>query len=187
MAILSDIDIRKALACGSIQITDLKEEHIGSCSIDLRLGNQFRVFKHAEVTHVDPREGLRNDIMDLVVKRDDESFIIHPGEFVLGSTIEYVKIPKHLVARLDGRSSWGRLGIIIHSTAGSVQPGYEGQLTLEIANISKVPVKLWPGSRICQITFERLTSPCQISYKERSSSKYSGQQGPELSRIKLDD
>ena len=187
MAILSDIDIRKALACGSIHISDLKDEHIGSCSIDLRLGNQFRVFKHAEVTHVDPREGLDEGIMDLVEKKDSDAFIIHPGEFVLGSTVEFVKIPTHLVGRLDGRSSWGRLGIIIHSTAGSVQPGYEGQLTLEIANISKVPVKLWPGSRICQITFERLTSPCQVSYKQRRSSKYKGQEGPSLSKIKMDD
>jgi dCTP deaminase len=89
------------------------------------------------------------------------------------------------VARLDGRSSWGRLGIIIHSTAGSVQPGYAGQLTLEIANISKVPVKLWPGAKICQITFEMLSSPCEIAYGERNS-KYMDQQGPEMSKISMD-
>lgn len=186
MAILSDIDIKKALAAGDILIKGLQEEHIGSCSVDLCLGNSFRVFRHAEVTHVDPKVGLDDSLMDLVQKSDAEPFIIHPGEFVLGTTKEYVKIPTHIVARLDGRSSWGRLGIIIHSTAGSVQPGYEGQLTLEIANISKVPVKLWPGSRICQISFELLTSPCAVSYADRKTSKYTAQQGPGLSKISFD-
>lgn len=186
MAILSDIDIRKALSSGDVVIAPYMDEHLGSCSVDLRLGNAFRVFKHAEVTHIDPKIGLDDGLMDLVEKSNDEPFIIHPGEFVLGATLESVKIPKHIVARLDGRSSWGRLGIIIHSTAGSVQPGYEGQLTLEIANISKVPVKLWPGSRICQISFELLTTPCAVGYGERKSSKYSKQEGPGLSKIKMD-
>ncbi|MBI5073279.1 dCTP deaminase [Candidatus Woesearchaeota archaeon] len=185
MVVLSDKDIKNRIAKNEIIIKNISEEQIGSCSVDLRLGNGFRIFKHAEVTHVDPKEGISDALMELVVKQKEEPFIIHPGEFVLGSTVEYVKIPRDLVARLDGRSSWGRLGIIIHSTAGSVQPGYAGQLTLEIANISKVPVKLWPGARICQLTFEQLSSPCEIAYGEKNS-KYMEQQGPQGSKIRLD-
>ncbi len=185
MVILSDTDIKKLLKTGEICISDVSEDQIGSCSVDLRLGNTFRVFKHAEVTHIDPKEDINEGLMEVVVKENNSSFIIHPGEFVLGTTIEYIQIPRNLVARLDGRSSWGRLGIIIHSTAGSVQPGYAGKLTLEIANISKVPVKLWPGSRICQLTFEKLSSPCEKSYGERKS-KYMDQQGPLASKISLD-
>jgi dCTP deaminase len=184
MAVLSDRDIKELLKLGELVIDSIEEEQIGSCSVDLRLGSTFRVFKHAEVTHVDPKEGLSDDLMELVTK-DSEPFIIHPGEFVLGTTIESVMIPRYIVARLDGRSSWGRLGIIVHSTAGSVHPGYVGQLTLEIANISKVPVKLWPGSKVCQIMFERLSSPCEQSYAEKKS-KYMNQQGPQSSKIKLD-
>ena len=185
MVVLSDRDIRKLLQSGELIIRDITDDQVGSCSIDLRLGNMFRIFKHAEVTHIDPREGFTEELMDVVTKTESDPFIIHPGEFVLGATIEHVEIPRQLVARLDGRSSWGRLGIIIHSTAGSVQPGYAGQLTLEIANISKVPVKLWPGSRICQLTFEMLSSPCEKSYGERNS-KYMHQTGPQGSKIKLD-
>jgi dCTP deaminase len=185
MGILSDRDIKKAIQNKEICITDLQEAHIGSCSIDLRLGNTFRVFKHAEVTHVDPKQEVTDEYMSLVVKEHDQPFIIHPGEFILGATVEHITISRNLVARLDGRSSWGRLGIIIHSTAGSVQPGYAGQLTLEIANISKVPVKLWQGSRICQLTFEQLSSPCEKAYNERKS-KYMNQVGPHGSRIRLD-
>lgn len=185
MVVLSDNEIKHFLAKKKIIIDGISDEQIGSCSIDLCLGNMFRVFKHAEVTHVDPKEGIQDELMELVVKKPEEPFIIHPGEFVLGSTKEYVQIPRFLVARLDGRSSWGRLGIIIHSTAGSVQPGYAGQLTLEIANISKVPVKLWPGARICQLTFEQLSSPCEKAYGERAG-KYMDQTGPQGSKIKLD-
>ncbi len=185
MVILSDRDIKIYIEKGEIFISDMVPEQIGSCSIDLRLGKTFRVFKHAEVTHIDPKDSITEELMDFVEKKHNEAFIIHPGEFVLGATIEHVRISRNLVARLDGRSSWGRLGIIIHSTAGSVQPGYAGQLTLEIANISKIPVKLWPGARICQLTFEKLSSPCEKAYGERGS-KYMNQKGPEGSKISLD-
>ncbi len=185
MAVLSDRDIKEMITIGELVISGIEQEQIGSCSVDLRLGNTFRVFKHAEVTHVDPKEGVADELMTLVTKENNDPFIIHPGEFVLGTTVESVLIPRYIVARLDGRSSWGRLGIIVHSTAGSVHPGYVGQLTLEIANISKVPVKLWPGSKICQIMFERLSSPCEQSYAEKKS-KYMGQQGPQASKITLD-
>ena len=183
MAVLSDRDIKKALESGKIIINSISEEQIGPSSVDLRLGNKFMVFKNAEVTHINPKEHQKDDLMETVEIESGKSFIIHPGEFVLANTIEYVKIPADIVARLDGRSSWGRLGIVIHSTAGSVDPGFEGQLTLEIANISKVPVMLWPGLRICRITFDTLTSPSDVPYNKRIGSKYVNQIGPNASKI----
>ncbi len=184
MAVLSDRDIKKALKEGKIVITDMQEDQINPASVDLRLGNQFRVFKHAEVTHIDPKNmNSSNDLMKLVEIDPRTPFIIHPGEFVLGITEEYVKLPDDLVGRLDGKSSWGRLGIVIHSTAGTVDPGFEGKLTLEIANISKVPVCLYPSTKICKITFDTLTSPSELPYNKRKDSKYMKQKSPEASRI----
>lgn len=183
MAVLSDRDIKIALRAGKIIINPVSEEQIGPSSIDLRLGNKFLIFKHAEVTHINPIEIQERDLMEMIKIEEGKSFIIHPGEFVLGNTMEYIKIPHDIVARLDGRSSWGRLGIVIHSTAGSVDPGFEGQLTLEIANISNVPVMLWPGLRICRLTFDTLTSPAELPYNKRNSSKYLGQTGPSASKI----
>ncbi len=186
MAVLSDRDIRNALKEGKISIAPIEDEQIGPSSVDLRLGNKFMVFKHAEVTHINPKEYQKDDLMEMVEIEDGKCFIIHPGEFVLGYTFEYVRLPDDLVARLDGRSSWGRLGIVIHSTAGSVDPGFEGQLTLEIANISKVPVMLWPGLKICRITFDTLTSPSEVPYNKRKGSKYVRQTGPKMSKISED-
>ncbi len=183
MVVLSDRDIKDEIKKGSISIEGISEDQIGPSSVDLSLGSEFRIFKHSEVTHIDPREGKFDHLMELVKKEDKDAFIIHPGEFILATTREYVKVPDNMIARLDGRSSWGRLGIVIHSTAGSVHPGFEGKLTLEMANISKVPVKLWPGSRICQLTFERMSSPAENPYNKRKGSKYQGQKDPSASRI----
>ncbi len=183
MAVLSDREIKKALEEGHIVIEGLKEENIGPASIDLTLGNEFRVFKHSEVTHVDPKEGIKEELTELIKVPEGKPFIIHPNEFVLATTREYVKVPSNLMARLDGRSSLGRLGIIVHSTAGSVDPGFEGRLTLEITNIARVPVQLWPGMRICRLTFETLTSESMQPYNKRKDSKYLGQKGPEVSKI----
>ena len=185
MVVLSDRDIKAALKSGKIVIEGVSEDQIGPSSVDLTLGKDFRVFKHAEVTHVDPRAGSVDHLMDRVTK-DEGAFIIHPGEFILATTTESVRIPDDMIARLDGRSSWGRLGIVVHSTAGSVHPGFEGRLTLEMANISKVPVMLWPGSRICQLTFEKLSSPSENPYNKRKGSKYLNQKGPDSSKIVMD-
>lgn len=187
MAVLSDKDIKKALREGKITINSISPEQIGPSSVDLRLGNKFMVFKHAEVTHINPKESQNDDLMEMVEIAEGKSFIIHPGEFVLANTMEYIRLPDDIVARLDGRSSWGRLGIVIHSTAGSVDPGFEGQLTLEIANISKVPVMLWPCLKICRITFDTLTSPSEMPYNKRKGSKYLKQTGPNASRISEED
>ncbi len=189
MTVLSDKDIKRALKEGRIVITpSISEEQINPASVDLKLGNQFRVFKHAEVTHIDPRNlnSSTNEIMKLIEINPETPFIIHPGEFVLGITHEYLKLPDDLVGRLDGKSSWGRLGIVIHSTAGTVDPGFEGKLTLEIANISKVPVCLYPGSKICKVTFDTLTSPSELPYNKRKDAKYLKQQSPEASKIGRD-
>jgi len=183
MAVLSDREIKKALKNGHIVIKGLKEENIGPAGVDLTLGNEFRVFKHSEVTHVDPKEGLKEELTELITVPENKPFIIHPNEFVLAVTREYVKIPSDLMARLDGRSSLGRLGIIVHSTAGSVDPGFEGKITLEVTNIAKVPVQLWPGMKICRLTFETLTSESEMPYNKRKDSKYLGQKGPEVSKI----
>ena len=185
MTVLSDHDLKAALKSGKIIIEGVTDEQIGPSSVDLTLGNEFRIFKHSEVTHVDPRAGSVDHLMDRVTK-NEEAFIIHPGEFILATTYESVKIPDDMIARLDGRSSWGRLGIVVHSTAGSVHPGFEGKLTLEMANISKVPVMLWPGSRICQLTFEKLSSPAENPYNKRKGSKYIDQRGPDSSKIGMD-
>mgnify|MGYP001608189166 CR=1 FL=1 len=185
MVVLSDRDIKRALKEGKISIQpDVSEEQINPSSVDLRLGNQFRVFKHAEVTHIDQRNTSSADkIMKLIEIEPSTPFIIHPGEFVLGINHEYIKVPDDLVGRLDGKSSWGRLGIVIHSTAGTVDPGFEGRLTLEIANISKVPVCLYPGSRICKVTFDTLSSPSEVPYNMRKDAKYLKQMGPEASKM----
>ncbi len=186
LAVLSDRDIKKALEGGRVKISGLDPANISVASVDLRLSHEFRVFKHSEVTHVDVKDGLRDELTELIRVPRGKAFTIHPGEFVLGNTVEYIKLPDDLMARLDGRSSLGRLGIVIHSTAGSVDPGFEGTLVLEIANISRVPVKLWPGMRICRLTFEELTSPSEKPYSKRKGSKYAGQKGPGVSRIGLD-
>lgn len=186
MVVLSDRDLKEAIKKGEIVIEGMIEDQIGPSSVDLCLGNEFRIFKHSEVTHVDPREGKFDHLMELVEKTENDPFIIHPGEFILATTREYVKVPDNMIARLDGRSSWGRLGIVVHSTAGSVHPGFGGKLTLEMANISKVPVKLWPGTKICQLTFERMSSPAENPYNRRKGSKYHDQKDPSISRISLD-
>ncbi len=181
--ILSDVDIKRELEKGDLIIQYITFDQIGPCSVDLRLDNRFMVFKHADITHVDPLQLNRDTLMSETIKEENKAFIIHPGEFVLGSTKERVRIPSYLVGRLDGRSSWGRLGIIVHSTAGSVHPGWDGQLTLEIANISKLPVALYPGMKICQISFQQLTSPAEVPYNKKENAKYIFQNGPGVTKL----
>jgi len=183
VAVLSDRDIKKALKSGRLKILGFDEKTISVASVDFSLGNEFRVFRHTEVTHIDTKKGVKEEMTELIKIPKGKSFTIHPGEFVLATTIEKIVLPGDLMARLDGRSSLGRLGIVIHSTAGSVDPGFEGTLTLEMTNISKVPVVLWPGIKVCRLTFETLTSPSEKPYHKRKTSKYKCQKGPCLSRI----
>ncbi|MEM4663016.1 MAG: dCTP deaminase [Candidatus Diapherotrites archaeon] len=186
MAVLSDGDIKKALREKHIVIKGLSKDNIGPASVDLTLGNVFRVFRHSEVTHIDTNKGITEEMTELIKVPKGKPFVIHPNEFALAVTKEYVKLPSDIMARLDGRSSLGRLGIIVHSTAGSIDPGFEGTITLEMTNIARVPVQLWPGMKICRLTFETLTSSCEVPYNKRKSSKYNKSIGPAVSRIHLD-
>ncbi|HVZ58463.1 MAG TPA: dCTP deaminase [Patescibacteria group bacterium] len=184
--ILSDRDIKKRLKEKTIVIKpapDLKEQ-LGSNSLDLRLGNSFRIFDHSKFAYIDPfNKNISSDVTREVIVKKGESFIIQPGDFVLGTTIEFVELPDDLVGSLEGRSSIGRLGVIIHSTAASVECGFRGHITLELANMGKMPVALYPGMRICSIAFAEMSSPAEVPYYKKKNAKYVGQLGPGESKI----
>lgn len=187
--VLSDRDIERRLE-GDLVIEPLQDEElqIQPSSVDLRLGGTFRVFKNLHVPYVNPLEDEELEkYTETVELDDDEPFILHPGEFVLGTTLERVEVPPDLVARVEGRSSLGRLAVIIHATAGFVDPGYRGQITLELSNLGPVPVALYPGMRISQIVFEQLSSEAERPYGSGRGSKYQDQEGPIASRITVDE
>lgn len=189
MAILSDKTIKEYLEEGKIVIDPLKDEQqIQPSSVDMRLGEEFKVFKVIRKPYIDPKD--EEDIaeyMESSTVPEGEAFIIHPNEFALATTQEYVKVPDDLVARVEGRSSMGRLGVTMHVTAGYVDPGFEGRITLEISNIGAMPVALYPGQRVCQLVFETMTTPAELPYGHpKRNSKYMKQLKPESSRVKLD-
>jgi dCTP deaminase len=179
--ILSDRDIREHLADGRILIDPFDPACVQPSSVDLHVGNQFRVFANNRYPYIDVRKE-QPDLTELVDMAPDEPFILHPGEFVLGQTVEWVEIPDDLVARLEGKSSLGRLGLLIHSTAGYVDPGWRGTLTLELSNVANLPITLYPGMKIGQISFFRLSTPAETPYGS-AGNKYQGQRGPTPSRF----
>jgi dCTP deaminase len=180
--ILSDRDIRSALAAGRIGIDPFDQADVQPSSVDLHVDGFFRTFHNHRYAFIDVKKEM-DGLTEMVEVGQDEAFVLHPGEFVLGSTSEYVRLPHDLVARLEGKSSLGRLGLLIHSTAGYVDPGFEGHLTLELSNVANLPITIYPGMKIGQISFFRLTSPAQNPYGSRSiGSKYQGQRGPTASR-----
>jgi len=184
--VLSDRDIRKHLESGKIRITpeiDLSTQ-LGSCSVDFRLGTKFRVFEHRRFAYIDLRKGVNVDeIMREVEIGPDESFTLHPGQLVLGMTIESLELATDLLARLEGRSSLGRLGIIVHGTASVFDPGWIGNPTLELGNVGILPVSLYAGMLICSFTFETLSSPAEVPYTKKLGNKYAHQTGPYASRF----
>ena len=183
--ILSDVSIRKALAEGRIVIDPLDDRDVQPSSVDLRVDRYFRVFRNDTTPFIDPKRN-QEDLTELVEVADDKAFILHPGEFVLGSTLEVVTLPDDLVARLEGKSSLGRLGLLIHSTAGFVDAGWSGHLTLELSNVANLPIAIYPGMKIGQISFIQMTSPAQNPYgSTETRSKYQGQRGPTPSRYYL--
>ncbi len=183
--ILSDRSIREALAAGRIVVDPLDEDCIQPSSIDLKLGRSFRVFRNHTLGHIDVKRDLSELTTLVSIGADDECFILHPGEFVLGATLEWVAVPDDLVARLEGKSSLGRLGLLIHSTAGFVDAGFRGQLTLELSNVANLPITLYPGMRIGQVSFQQMTTPAERPYGSGSlGSKYLGQRGPVPSRYR---
>jgi dCTP deaminase len=210
--ILSDGDIRDRLAEGDLVIEPIEDPdlQIQPASVDLRLGREFLEFKRTNIPCIHP--GRSDEVDEYVTKTsvplgpggdqrtldgyevddaadrfEDDEFILHPGDFVLGTTIERVELPADLIAHVEGRSSLGRLAVVVHATAGIVDPGYRGQVTLELSNLGSAPVALTPGMRISQLTFTELSSPAERPYGEERGSKYQGQAGPQASRIQYDD
>jgi dCTP deaminase len=183
--ILSDRSIRQALDDGSIAIEPLLEGAIQPSSVDVRVDRYFRVFRNDTTPYIDPKRP-QEDLTELVEVEDGAAFILHPGEFVLGSTLERVAIGSGIVGRLDGKSSLGRLGLLIHSTAGFVDPGFGGHLTLELSNVANLPIAIYPGMRIGQLSFARMTTAAEVPYgSESTRSKYQDQRGPTPSRYYL--
>src|SRR6267143_4430130 len=183
--VLSDVDIRRYIAEGKIRITpELPPEQFGSCSVDFRLGSEFSIFEHSRHAFIDLREkkGIE-DLMKPVVTLPGEPFILQPREFVLAITEECLELADDVLGRLEGRSSLGRIGIIVHGTAGLFDPGWSGKATLELSNLNRMPVALYPGMRICSFTFEQLSSPSSMPYGKKVGNKYSGQQRPLASRL----
>ncbi len=183
--VLSDVDIRRYLALGKIKISpELPPEQFGSCSVDFRLGNEFNIFEHSRHPYIDLRNkrGIE-DLMRPVIVENDDPFILQPREFVLAITEECLELDDDVLGRLEGRSSLGRIGIIVHGTAGLFDPGWSGKATLELSNLSRMPVALYPGMRICSFTFEQLSSPSSVPYRNKVGNKYSGQDRPVASRL----
>jgi len=180
--LLSDRDIRAALTTGRLGISPFDEAMVQPSSIDVRLDRFFRVFNNARYTHIDPAL-QQDDLTTLVEPTGEDPFVLHPGEFVLGSTLEVVSIPDDLAARLEGKSSLGRLGLLTHSTAGFVDPGFSGHITLELSNVANLPITLWPGMKIGQLCLFQLSSPAEHPYGSAVyGSRYQDQRGPTPSR-----
>ena len=186
MSVLSDRDIRAALDAGAVTIRPYDAHDLQPSSVDLHLDRRFRVFRNNRYAFIDVR-APQPDLTELLTIEDDEPFILHPGEFVLGQTHEWVELPNDLVARLEGKSSLGRLGLLIHSTAGYVDPGWKGNLTLELSNVANLPIALYSGMRIGQISFFRMSSPVERPYgSPELGSKYQGQSEPTASAFHRD-
>jgi dCTP deaminase len=180
--LLSDRDLRKQLDDGRLGVEPFDAAMLQPSSIDVRLDRFFRVFNNTKYTHIDPK--LQQDELTSLVEKDGEDpFVLHPGEFVLGSTYELFSLPDDLAGRLEGKSSLGRLGLLTHSTAGFIDPGFSGHITLELSNVANLPITLWPGMKIGQLCLFMLNSPAEFPYgSKEAGSRYQGQRGPTPSR-----
>jgi dCTP deaminase len=184
--ILSDRTIRESITSGRIVIDPFDESYVQPSSVDLRVDRFFRVFENHLYPFIDPK-APQEELTNLVEVDEDVPFMLHPGEFVLGSTLERVRLGEDIVARLEGKSSLGRIGLLIHSTAGFVDPGFDGYLTLELSNVANLPIAIYPGMKIGQISFYQLTTPADHPYgSDEAGSKYQGQRGPTPSRVHQD-
>ncbi|AYY11410.1 dCTP deaminase [Actinobacteria bacterium YIM 96077] len=180
--LLSDRDIRAAVETGRVVLEPYEPHMVQPSSIDIRLDRHFRVFENHRYPHIDPAEE-QPELTRLIETQSDEPFILHPGEFVLASTLELVTLANDVAARLEGKSSLGRLGLLTHSTAGFIDPGFSGHVTLELSNVATLPMKLWPGMKIGQLCFFALSSPADEPYgSARYGSRYQDQRGPTPSR-----
>jgi dCTP deaminase len=183
--LLSDKDIRTEIDNGRVRVDPYEPSMVQPSSIDVRLDRYFRVFENHRYPHIDPAVE-QPDLTRLVEQEGDEAFILHPGEFVLASTYEVITLPDDMASRLEGKSSLGRLGLLTHSTAGFIDPGFSGHVTLELSNVATLPIKLWPGMKIGQLCLFRLSSPAEFPYgSQHYGSRYQGQRGPTASRSYL--
>lgn len=181
MSVLADRDILAAIDAGRIVIRPFDPADVQPASVDLHLDHRFRVFRNNRYPYIDLRQA-QPDLTELLEIGPDEPFILHPGEFVLGQTLEWVELPDDLLAHLDGKSSLGRVGLLIHSTAGYVDPGWRGTLTLELSNVANLPIALYQGMKIGQISFVRMSGPVDRPYgSPELGSKYQGQSEPTAS------
>lgn len=183
--VLSDVDIRRYIDSGKIRITpSLPPEQFGSCSVDFRLGSEFNVFEHSRFPYIDlaSRKSVEG-IMRKIAVEPGEPFILQPREFVLAITEEKLELDDDVLGRLEGRSSLGRIGIIVHGTAGLFDPGWSGKATLELSNLGRMPVALYPGMRICSFTFEQVSTRVSVPYGKKPGNKYSDQEQPLASRL----
>jgi dCTP deaminase len=179
---MSDRDIRASIEAGQIGLEPLDMALLQPSSFDVRIDRFFRLFDNHKYAYIDPAEP-QQELTRFIEVAPDEPFILHPGEFVLGSTYEFVKLPDNVAARLEGKSSLGRLGLVTHSTAGFVDPGFHGHVTLELSNMATLPIKLWPGMKIGQLCFFQLSSPSETPYgSAKYLNRYQGQRGPTASR-----
>ena len=180
--LLSDRDLVCEIKAGNLTLDPFEPDLVQPSSIDVRLDRLFRVFNNHLYTHIDPAI-QQDELTSLVDVADGEPFVLHPGEFVLASTLEVVTLGDQLAGRLEGKSSLGRLGLLTHSTAGFIDPGFSGHITLELSNVANLPITLWPGMKIGQLCLLRLTSPAEHPYgSAQAGSKYQGQRGPTPSR-----
>nr|WP_042184692.1 dCTP deaminase [Kibdelosporangium sp. MJ126-NF4]CEL15850.1 Deoxycytidine triphosphate deaminase [Kibdelosporangium sp. MJ126-NF4]CTQ93775.1 Deoxycytidine triphosphate deaminase (EC 3.5.4.13) [Kibdelosporangium sp. MJ126-NF4] len=180
--LLSDRDLTKELESGRLGLAPYDPAMLQPSSIDVRLDRFFRVFDNTKYTHIDPAQ-QQDELTSLVEQEGEDPFVLHPGEFVLGSTYESVTLPDDLAGRLEGKSSLGRLGLLTHSTAGFIDPGFSGHITLELSNVANLPITLWPGMKIGQLCLLRLSSAAEFPYgSQKAGSRYQGQRGPTPSR-----
>ncbi|RPI25489.1 MAG: dCTP deaminase [Actinobacteria bacterium] len=184
--IFSDFSIREAIASGRIVIDPYDETMVQPSSVDVRCDHHFRVFENHKYASIDPKSP-QEDLTSVIAAAENDPFMLHPGEFVLGTTLETIGLSDDLVARLEGKSSLGRLGLLIHSTAGFIDPGFKGQVTLELSNVANLPIAIYPGMKIGQISFYAMTTPADHPYGSPAlGSKYQGQTGPTPSRMHVD-
>jgi len=186
--LLSDGDIKSEIKKGNIIIKPKPNYKIqlSSCSLDLRLGDEFTIFEHAKLPYIDIKKPITNGLIKKVKINDGEPFVLQPREFVLATTHEWVKLPDNIAGRLEGRSSIGRLGVIIHSTAALIDPGFSGKIVLELGNIGRMPVVLYKKIRICSLSFEKLITPAEVPYYKKKIAKFLNQTSPDLVNINSD-
>ncbi|EFK55486.1 dCTP deaminase [Corynebacterium genitalium ATCC 33030] len=183
--LLSDRDITTAISDGRLGIDPFDEANIQPSSIDVRMDNLFRVFNNSRYTHIDPKQEMP-DLTTMVEVEEGEPFVLHPGEFVLAATLETFSLPDDLAGRLEGKSSLGRLGLLTHSTAGFIDPGFSGHITLELSNVANLPITLWPGMKVGQLALFKMSSAAETPYgSSKLGSKYQGQRGPTPSKAYL--